>query len=105
MPGHGSFSSLIFHSGHQFLLAPSHLRREVSQGAELAEVAQLHTSHGVGHADALLGVVRSGDSLENFETAQSSGSTGSFVRDHASDGAPEDTGRSAVVHEGAAGVS
>ena len=105
MPGHGSFPSLIFHVGDDFLLAPSHLRGEVSQGAEFAEVAQLDTSHSVRHADALLGVVRSRDSLENFEATQGSGSTGTFVRDHASDSAPEDTGGSAVMHEGAAGVS
>ena len=105
MPSDGSFPSFVFHAGNQLLFAPSHLRGEVSQGAELAEVAQLDAPHGVRDADALLGVVRSRDSLENFEAAQSSGSTGSFVRDHASDGAPEDTGGSAVMHEGAAGVS
>ena len=104
MPGHGSFSSLIFQSGHQFLLAPSHLRREVSQGAELAEVTQFDASHGVRHAELLLSVVGGGNALEHFETTQSSSSTGSFVRDHASDGAPEDTGGSAVVNEGAARV-
>ena len=104
MPGHCAFSSLFFHSGNKLLLAPSDLGRQVTEGAELTEVTQLDASHGVRHAEPLLSVVRSGNSLENFEAAESSGSTGGLVGDHASDGAPEDTGRSAVVHEGAAGV-
>ena len=104
VPGHCAFSSFFFHSGDELLLAPSDLRGEVAQGAELAEVTQFDASHGVRHAELLLSVVGGGNALEHFEAAQSSGSTGGLVRDHASDGAPEDTGGSAVVHEGAARV-
>ena len=104
VPGDGAFSALALHLGHQLLLAPAHLRGQVSQGAELAEVTQLDASHSIRHAESLLGIVRSGHSFEDFEATHGDGTACSLVGDHAADGAPEDTGGRAVVDESAGGV-
>ena len=105
MPNGSSFAALVFHFGDQLLLSPSDLSGQISEGTELTEVAQLRALHGIGHARPLLSIIGSGDSFEDFETAESSGSPGSFVRHHSSDGPPEDTCRGAVMDEGSARVS
>ena len=104
VPSDGAFPALAFHLGDQLLLPPTHLGGQVSQSAELAEVTQLDAPHGIRHADFFLGVVGSGNSLENFETTHGDSAAGGLVRDHAADSAPEDPGRRAVVNEGAGGV-
>ena len=91
VPGESSLLSLIFQLLDELLLSPSNLSGQVSEGAELSEGSQFHTSHGIGHILLLGGVVGGGDTLENFKSAQSGGTDGSLVGQHSSNASPEDS--------------
>ena len=104
VPGEGSLFTLVFELFNELLLSPTDLRRKITKGAELSEWSQLNTSHGIGNVLLFSGVIRSRNSLENFESAQSCGSNCGFVGQHSSDASPEDSWRSSVVHESSSWV-
>ena len=104
MPCHSSLTSFVLLACDDLLLAPADLLREVAQLAELAEVAQFDAAHRIWHDLTFLGVIGRRHAIEDFEAAQGSSAASSLVRHHAADGAPENAGGRAVVHEGSARV-
>ena len=104
VPFLGSFSSLVLELLDEVLLAPSDLAGKVTQLAELSEAAQLDSSQGIGNDLSLFGVVGSGDSFEDFQSAESSGTDGLLVGQHASDGSPEHSGGGSIMYVTSGGV-
>lgn len=70
---------------------------ESADSAVLAAGLEAEDTEGLGDDHALLVVVRWGNTIEGLQALKSGGTTGSLVRDHATDGAPEHLGGSAVV--------
>lgn len=70
---------------------------ESADGAVLAAGLEAEDTKGLGNDHALLVVVRRRNTIEGLQALKSGGTTGSLVRDHATDGAPEHLGGSAVV--------
>ena len=104
VPFLSSVSSLTFKLINEVLLAPSDLTGEVSQLAELSEAAQLYSSQSIRNDLSFFSIIRSGDSLEDFESAQGSGADGDLVWQHTSDGSPYHSGWSSVVDVSSSGV-
>jgi hypothetical protein len=88
VPFLSSFSSLVFELFDEVLLAPSDLAGQISQLAELSEAAELDGSEGIRDDLPFFSIIRSWDSFEDFESAQSSGTDGLLVWQHTSDGSP-----------------
>ena len=105
MPCGGSVPPLVLQAGDECALAPSHLARQVAQNAILSKTAEFDCSQGVGDDLSLLCVVGGGASLEDLNSTRGLCSSGGLVRDHSSEGPPQDSGRSSVVDESPAGVS
>jgi hypothetical protein len=82
---------------HNVLVLPANLVAQPADGAELATGLESQDTQSLGNHHLLLLVVRRGNTLENLQSLQSSGATGSLVRDHATDGLVEDSGRRAEV--------
>ena len=89
VPFFGSLSSLAFQLFDEVLFSPSDLAGQISQLAELSEAAQLDGSEGIRNNLSLLGVIRSRDSFEDFQSAEGSSSDGLLVGEHSSDGSPD----------------
>jgi hypothetical protein len=70
---------------------------ETADGAVLASGLQTEYPKGLGNDDALLLVVGRGDTFEGLEALEGSGTAGSLVRDHATNGSPEHLGGGAEV--------
>ena len=83
--------------GNNILVLPAELVAESADGAVLAAGLEAEDTEGLGNDHALLVVVRRRDTIEGLQALQSGGTTGSLVRDHTTDGAPEHLGGSAVV--------
>lgn len=83
--------------GDNILVLPAELVAESADGAVLAAGLEAEDTEGLGDDHALLVVVRGRNTVESLQTLHSGGTTGSLVRDHATDGAPEHLRRSAVV--------
>ena len=83
--------------GNNILVLPAELVAESADGAVLAAGLEAEDTEGLGDDHALLVVVRRRDTIEGLQALQSGGTTGSLVRDHTTDGAPEHLGGSAVV--------
>lgn len=83
--------------GDNVLVLPAELVAESADGAVLAAGLEAEDTEGLGDDHALLVVVRWGNTIEGLQALKSGGTTGSLVRDHATDGAPEHLGGSAVV--------
>ena len=105
VPGEGSLLSLVLELLNELLFSPTDLRWQISEGAELPEWGQFDTSHGIGDILLLGGVIRSGNTFENFKSAQSCGTDSGFVGQHSSNASPEDSWWGSVVDEGSSGVS
>ena len=83
--------------GNNILVLPAELVAESADGAVLAAGLEAEDTEGLGNDHALLVVVRRRNTIEGLQALQSGGTTGSLVRDHTTDGAPEHLGGSAVV--------
>jgi hypothetical protein len=70
---------------------------ETADRAVLASGLQPEDTESPGDNDALLLVVGRGNTLESLEALHRSSATGSLVRDHTTDGSPEDLRRGAEV--------
>ncbi|KAI6771083.1 hypothetical protein HG531_009938 [Fusarium graminearum] len=70
---------------------------QTTDSAELAAGLESENAESLGNDDLLGLVVGRGDTLEDLKALESSGTTGSLVGDHATDGLVEDSGRSAEV--------
>jgi hypothetical protein len=70
---------------------------QTADSAELAAGLESENAESLGNDDLLGLVVGRGDTLEDLKALESSGTTGSLVGDHATDGLVEDSGRSAEV--------
>jgi hypothetical protein len=79
------------------LVLPAELVAETADRAVLASRLQPQDAEGLGNNDALLGVVRGRNTLKGLETLHCRSTAGGLVRDHATDGSPEDLGGSAEV--------
>lgn len=82
---------------NNILILPANLVAQTANSAVLAARLQTENAQGLGDNHLLLSVVGRGNTLEDLEALQSSGTTGGLVRDHATDGLVEDSGRSAEV--------
>jgi hypothetical protein len=83
--------------GNNILVLPAELVTESADGAVLAAGLEAEDTEGLGDDHALLVVVRGRNTIEGLQALQSGGTTGSLVRDHTTDGAPEHLGGSAVM--------
>ena len=79
------------------LVLPAELVAKTADSAVLAAGLQPQDTEGLGNDDTLLLVVGGRDTLEGLKTLHGGSTTGSLVRDHATDGAPEHLGGSAEV--------
>jgi hypothetical protein len=86
-----------FVPGDNVLVLPAELVAESADGAVLAAGLEAEDTEGLGNDHALLVVVRRRNTIEGLQALKSGSTTGSLVRDHATDGAPEHLGGSAVV--------
>jgi hypothetical protein len=76
---------------------------ETADSAVLASRLQPEDTESLGNNDALLLVVGRGNALKGLEALHGSGTTSSLVRDHTTDGTPEDLRRGAEVEGTTAG--
>lgn len=65
---------------------------QTTDGAVLAAGAQAEDTEGLGNDDALLLVIRGGNTLEDLQALHGGGATGGLVGDHAADSLVEDAG-------------
>lgn len=79
------------------LVLPANLVRQTTDSAELAAGLESENAESLGNDDLLGLVVGWGDTLEDLKALESSGTTGSLVRHHTTDGLVEDSGGSAEV--------
>jgi len=89
--------SSLLQSGNDILVLPANLVGQTADSAELAAGLESENAESLGNDDLLGLVVRRGDTLEDLKALESSGTTGSLVGDHTTDGLVEDSGRSAEV--------
>jgi len=89
--------SLLLELLHHFLILPANLVRETTKRAVLSARFQADDAHRVRRHFSLLMIVRRWNALENLQIVQRARSTLTLVRNHASNGAPEDATRSAKV--------
>ena len=96
--------SLIFQSLHELLMLPSNTIRQITKNSMLPNTLETQYPQSSRNDNALLFIVRVGDSLECGETADGVLATGGFVVDHAADGAPYHACGGFEVEGSAAGV-
>lgn len=82
---------------NNILVLPAELVSETANSAVLAAGLQPQYAQRLGNDDALLLVVRSGDTLESLQALESGLTAGGLVRNHAADGTPEHLGGGAEV--------
>ncbi len=104
VPFLGSLSSLAFQLFNEVLLAPSDLAWQISQLTELSEAAQLDSSQSIWDNLSFFSIIRSGDSFEDFQSAQSGSTDGLLVWEHTSDSSPEHSWGSSVMDVSSVGV-
>lgn len=91
------------HTAHQnipsndVLVLPANLAGQTTDSAELAAGLETENTESLGNDDLLGLVVGRGDTLEDLEALESSGTTGGLVGDHATDSLVENSGGSAEV--------
>jgi hypothetical protein len=79
------------------LVLPAELVAETTDRAVLAAGLQAENAESLGDDNALLLVVRRGNTFEGLQALHSGITTRGLVRNHATDGAPEHLGGSAEV--------
>jgi len=99
-----SFLSLRFQLFNNILVLPTSVSAQITQQAEISEVLESDDLKGRGDDLSLSGVIRSGDTFEDLELTKSGSTSGGLMGKHASDGSPEDSGRSSVVDNTSSGV-
>lgn len=82
---------------NNILVLPADLVAETANSAELAAGLQTEDTESLGNNDLLLLVVGGRDTLEDLESLESGGASGSLVGDHAADGLVEDSRRGTEV--------
>lgn len=82
---------------NNILVLPANLVAQTTDGAVLAAGLQTQDTQSLGNNHLLLLVVGRGDTLEDLQALESSGTAGSLVGDHATDGLVEDTRGGAEV--------
>ena len=75
--------------GNNILVLPAELVAESADGAVLAAGLEAEDTEGLGDDHALLVVVWGRNTIEGLQALKSGGTTGSLVRDHTTNGAPE----------------
>jgi hypothetical protein len=95
--------SSLLQSSNDVLVLPANLVRQTTDSAELAAGLESENAESLGNDDLLGLVVGRGDTLEDLKALESSGTTGSLVRHHTTDGLVEDSGGSAEVEGTTAG--
>lgn len=82
---------------NNILVLPANLVAQTADSAVLAARLQAENTQSLGNDHLLLGVVRGGNTLEDLKALHGSGTSGSLVGDHATDGLVEDSGGGAEV--------
>lgn len=95
--------SSLLQSSNNILVLPANLVAQTADSAVLAARLQAENTQSLGNDHLLLGVVRGGDTLEDLKALHGSGTSGSLVGDHATDGLVEDSGGGAEVEGTTAG--
>lgn len=85
------FSSFL-ESCNNVLVLPADLVRQTTDGAELSARLQSQDPQCLWDNHSLLLVIWWWDTFENLQSLHGSGTSGGFVRDHASDGLVENSG-------------
>lgn len=89
--------SSLLQSSNDVLVLPANLAGQTTDSAELAAGLETENTESLGNDDLLGLVVGRGDTLEDLEALESSGTTGGLVGDHATDSLVENSGGSAEV--------
>ena len=82
---------------NNILVLPADLVAETANSAELAAGLQTEDTESLGNNDLLLLVIGGRNTLEDLESLESGGASGSLVGDHAADGLIEDSRRGTEV--------
>lgn len=93
----GSLLALGFQILEDGLVFPADLVAQTAEGGETTTGLEAQDAQSSRDNHALHLVEGGGDTLENLHALKGSGTTGSLVRDHSADGAPENTGRGAEM--------
>lgn len=101
--GRGLGLSSVLQSANNVLVLPANLVAQTANGAVLAAGLESENTESLGDDHLLLLVVGRGNTLKDLEALESGGTTGSLVRDHATDGLVEDSGRSTEVERTSTG--
>jgi hypothetical protein len=89
--------SLLLEAVDDVLAVPADLVRQALDGRVLAAGFEAENAQGLGDDDALLAVVRRGDTLKELDALERGGSARCLVWDHAANGAVDDPGGGAEV--------
>ena len=96
--------SLLLKSLDGILVLPSDLVGQTTEASEVATRSESQHTESLRANHTVDLVVRGRNSLEHLQVSQGSGTTGSLVGDHSTDGSPEDLGGSTEVEGTTSGV-
>jgi len=96
--------ALLFQLGNELIVTPADSCRQVTQAAVLASGFESEVAQRPRHDHLLEFVIRVRHAFEHLQALESQGASLSFVRDHATDGAPENARWLTVVERSSARV-
>ena len=102
--GGGLGLTLLLEASNDVTLGPAGEGSKITEGDELSLGLEAESAEGIWHHHALLLVVGEGHALEDLQLAESGGTSGQLVGEHATDALPENARGSPPVLLAAAGV-